>query len=218
MTVWLLDLDGTLYTDRTGLWPAISRRITLYLQERLKLDEEAAWALRRRLAASHGTTLRGLLAEFPAVADPQDYFAFTHNLRLSDYLAPDPALRETLQALPGGRWVFTNADAPHARRVLALLGVEDLLDGVVDIFATALWPKPKPQAYRRALALVGSPSPAEAVMVDDRWENIVGAREAGFRTVWVTRQASPARARLADAVVEEIYRLPMVAAALLQGG
>lgn len=220
MTVWFLDLDGTLYTDRTGLWPAISQRITRYLQARLGLSEADAWALRRRLVAAYGTTLRGLLAEFPAVADPEDYFAFTHDLRLTDYLAPDPALREALQRLPGERWVFTNADAPHARRVLALLGVEDLLEGIIDIFATGLWPKPRPEAYRRALAIAGNPLPSATVLVDDRWQNLAGARAAGFRTVWVTREANPEQAREADAVIEDIYHLPAVVAAWMtkQGG
>ncbi len=214
MPVWFLDLDGTLYTDHTGLWPAISERITLYLQVRLGLPPAEAQALRRRWVETYGTTLRGLLAEHPDVADPHDYFAFTHDLPLEAYLAPDPRLRRVLTALSGARWVFTNADAAHARRVLALLRVEDVVDGIIDIFATGLWPKPKAEAYRRALAQANAAPPAQAVLVDDRFQNIAGAQRAGWRAIWVTRTPAAHHARRADAIIPDIYHLSAAAQAL----
>ena len=208
MVAWFLDLDGTLYTDRTGLWPAISARITRYLEARLGLASEAAQALRRRWVAAYGTTLQGLLHEMPEQADPHDYFAFTHDLPLEAYLAPDPRLRQALEVLPGPKWVFTNADAAHARRVLEILGVAEVFQGVIDIFATDLHPKPWESAYRKALALAGNPPPGEVVLVDDRLCNLTAARPLGFRTVWVSRKAAAAEARQVDAVIPEIYALP----------
>jgi len=212
MPVWFLDLDGTLYSECTGLWPAISERITRYLQIRLNLDAEAAWALRRRWVATYGTTLQGLMHERPEAADPADYFAFTHDLPVEDYIAPDSRLRQVLVALPGERWVFTNADAGHARRVLRRLAVADLFAGVVDIFATNLQPKPWPQAYRQALALAGNPLAGEAVLVDDRLQNLTAARPLGFRTVWVTRQPATAAHAAVDAVIPNIYALTVAVA------
>ncbi len=206
MLAWFFDLDGTLYSDRTGLWPAISERITRYLQRRLGLDADAAQALRRRWVAAYGTTLQGLMHEHPQAADPADYFAFTHNLPLEDYIAPDGRLREVLAALPGRRWIFTNADAAHARRVLRLLGVEDLFVGIIDVFAVGLQPKPAAQAYRRALRLAEA-VPAEAVLVDDRLQNLTAARPLGFFTVWVARHPERSAASAVDAVVPGVYAL-----------
>ena len=208
MPTWFLDLDGTLYTDRTGLWPAISARITRYLEVRLGLSAPAAQALRRRWVETYGTTLQGLLHERPECADPHDYFAFTHDLPLEAYLAPDPRLQRTLEALPGPKWVFTNADAAHARRVLHILGIATQIRGVIDIFATDLHPKPWESAYRKALALAGSPPPEEVVLVDDRLPNLLAARPLGFQTVWVTRRPDAAAAAQVDAVIPEIYALP----------
>ncbi len=208
MLMWFLDLDGTLYTDRTGLWPAISARITRYLETRLGLAPETAQALRRRWVAAYGTTLQGLLHETPDRADPHDYFAFTHDLPLEAYLAPNPRLRRTLEALPGPKWVFTNADAAHAHRVLEILGVAEVFEGIIDIFATDLHPKPWESAYRKALALAGNPPPRDAVLVDDRLGNLTAARPVGFRTVWVCREAPAAEAHQVDAVIPEIYALP----------
>ncbi len=214
MPVWLLDLDGTLYTDHTGLWPAISARITRYLEVRLGLSAEVAQALRRRWVEAYGTTLQGLLHERPDRADPHDYFAFTHALPLEAYLAPDPRLRRTLEGLPGPKWVFTNADAAHAGRVLTLLGVGDLFRGIIDLFATDLHPKPWTSAYRKALTLAGNPPPGEAILVDDRLSNLTAARPLGFRTVWVAREAAASDARRVDAVIPEIYALPRAFLAL----
>ncbi len=208
MFVWFLDLDGTLYTDHTGLWPAISARITLYLEMRLGLSSEAAQALRRRWVEAYGTTLQGLLHEMPDRADPHDYFAFAHDLPLEAYLAPDPRLERTLAALPGPKWVFTNADAAHARRVLEILGVAAAFEGIIDIFATDLHPKPWESAYRKALAIAGNPPSGSAVLVDDRLSNLTAAQPLGFRTVWVSRETSATETCPVDAVIPEIYALP----------
>ncbi|KAK0340881.1 hypothetical protein LTR94_028709, partial [Friedmanniomyces endolithicus] len=40
-------------------------------------------------------------------------------------LVPDPDLPRLLAALPGRKLVFTNGDAPYARRVLERLGLSD---------------------------------------------------------------------------------------------
>ncbi len=217
MPVWFLDLDGTLYADATGLWAVISHRINLYLQQRLGLSPTAAQQTRQRWMSTYGTTLRGLMAEHPHLADPAAYFAFAHDVPLGKYLQPDPRLRATLLQLPGTRWLFTNADAPYARRVLRVLGVEDVFAGVVDIFATGLCPKPKPRAYHQALALSDARA-SEAVLVDDRWENAAAAHQEGWYAVWVhPHDAAVARRAAVDAVIPTIYALPQQVVRQAQG-
>ncbi len=203
--VWFFDLDGTLYTDRTGLWPAISERITLYLQKFLNLTREEALTLRKQLMATYGTTLRGLQALYPST-DAAAYFAFVHDLPLEDYIGPDARLAETLAALPGTKWVFTNADAIHAQRVLRLLGVEEAFTGVIDLFAIQGVPKPLPEAYQRALALAGHPRPEQSILVDDQRRNLLPAKALGMYAIWVTPEAEADDA--VDAVIPDVYHLP----------
>ncbi len=203
--VWFFDLDGTLYTDRTGLWPAISERITLYLQKFLSLTREEALARRKQLMATYGTTLRGLQALYPSL-DAAAYFAFVHDLPLENYIGPDDRLAKTLAALPGVKWIFTNADAAHAQRVLRLLGVEEVFAGVIDLFATQGVPKPLPEAYRRALALAGHLRPEQSILVDDQRRNLFPAKALGMRVIWVTSSVEADDA--VDVVIPDIYHLP----------
>ena len=63
--------------------------------------------------------VRGLQARHNV--DAADYLAFVHDLPLKDYLTPNPVQREILASLTSRKLIFTNADVPHARRVLAAL-------------------------------------------------------------------------------------------------
>jgi putative hydrolase of the HAD superfamily len=87
--------------------------------------------------------------------------------------------------LPQQRWIFTNADADHARRVISVLGLQECFAGTIDIRALDFACKPEPAAYRRALAMVGDPAPEACVLLDDSVSNLAGARQIGFSTVWV---------------------------------
>ncbi len=177
------DLDDTLYASSNGLWEAIRERMGEYMAERLGLPREEIPALRRSYYETYGTTLRGLQRHYQV--DPNDYLDYVHDLPLEQYLEPAPDLRALILSLLQKRWVFTNADADHARRVLATLGLSDCFDGIIDVRAIEFACKPEPIAYQRALALAGNPLPHECVMLDDSTHNLTGAHELGFTTVLV---------------------------------
>ncbi len=205
ITHLLLDLDGTLYPPETGLWEAIKERITRYLTERLGIPPPEAQALRRAYIQRYGTTLRGLQRHHGV--DPRDFLRFVHDLPLERYLQPDPRLRQALQALPQAKWVFTNADAPHAWRVLDLLGVADLFAGVIDLLATDFHPKPHPRAFAVALERLGHPPPWRVAVVDDLPRNTRAARRLGFFTVLIAPQPEP---EASDATLPAVDRLPQL--------
>lgn len=189
----LFDLDETLYASATGLWPVIGDRITLYIQERLGLSPEAAYALRRRYAKTYGVTLVGLMTHNEV--DPDDYLEYVHRVPLDQYLQPDPALNGMLARLPLPKAVFTNADANHARRVLERLGVAGHFQQIVDIRAVDFANKPRPEAYQRAAALLDV-APAECVFMDDLPHNLAPAHDLGMLTIlvhaWEAGQPLPA--------------------------
>ncbi len=192
------DLDDTLYPNDTGLWQAIRARMGQYMVEILGLPADQVPELRKHYFHTYGTTLRGLQKHHQVDAD--DYLAYVHDLRLEDFLHADPALRCFLEKLPQQRFIFTNADSNHARRVLQVLGVQDCFDGIIDVRAIEFACKPEPIAYKRALALSGEPLPETCVMVDNSILNLASAREIGFTTVHVSREASPG-----DAAVYSIH-------------
>jgi pyrimidine 5'-nucleotidase len=164
-TTLFFDLDDTLYPASTGLWFAIKDRMTLYMIERLGLPEKDVPLLREQYFKMYGTTLRGLQARHHV--DKDDYLAFVHDLPLKDYLKPNPIVREVIAALPTRNLIFTNADALHARRVLAALELDDLFETVVDVNAVAPYCKPMPESFAIAMELADEPDPRKCVMIDD---------------------------------------------------
>ncbi len=72
-------------------------------------------------------------------------------------------------------------------------------DGVLDLIDAAVysseipWTKPSPNAFRAAMAAVGSSDPARCVYVGDRlFDDIWGAHNAGMRAIHVPHSAIPA--------------------------
>jgi putative hydrolase of the HAD superfamily len=180
--VWIFDLDNTLYPASCGLFAGISRRIGLFVADRLGLAWEEAQALQRRYRRDYGTTLRGLMVEH--AVDPEPFMDFVHAVDLTP-IPPAPALDRALAALPGRKLVFTNGSRAHAARVLDRLGVAGRFDGVFDIGDAGYRPKPDSQAYGMLIERFGV-DPARAVMVEDLLCNLVPARALGMTTVWVT--------------------------------
>ena len=177
------DLDDTLYPPDSGLWPAIQERMGFFMEERLQLAPEAIPALRRRYYETYGTTLRGLQTHHQVDAD--DFLTFVHDLPVEQFIQPNPRLREILLSLPQSRWIFTNASAGHAYRVLEVLGLGGCFSGVIDIFALGFACKPETEAYLRALSIAGEKDPRHAVLFEDSLRNLVPAHQLGFTTVFV---------------------------------
>ncbi len=179
---WILDLDNTLYPPATGLADQMNTRIRAYLANLFDVDEAETQRLQAELVAEHGTTLRGLMNT--RGIDPHDYLAWEHTIDYS-VLRPDPVLTAALGALPGRKLLFTNGSAYHADQALPRLGLDGLFDGVYDILAGQLVPKPYPESYQRFVeqfAVV----PERAVFCDDLAVNLEVPEQLGMSTVWVS--------------------------------
>ncbi len=177
------DLDNTLYPSENGLWQAIRMRIDLYMKERLNIPEQEISGLRRSYFERYGTTLRGL--QIHKNVDPVDYLTFVHDLPLQDYLSPSPQLRQMLTSLPQRRWIFTNADAAHAGRVLSTLNLADCFHGIIDVFAMEFACKPEREAFEKAMQIAGEPDPGDCMLIDDAPRNLAAARRMGFAAILV---------------------------------
>lgn len=182
------DLDDTLYDNRNGLWEAIRTRMSRYMYERLHLPPDQVPILRRKYFETYGTTLRGL--QIHHQVDANDYLNYVHDLPLEEYLCPDPRLRAMLLALPQTKWIFTNADGDHAKRVLKILGVEDCFHGIIDIRALGFHCKPEVLAYQLALELAGESDSHDCILIDDSARNLAVARWLGFTTVLISRDGA----------------------------
>ncbi|MCJ7702854.1 MAG: pyrimidine 5'-nucleotidase [Anaerolineales bacterium] len=199
------DLDSTLYPESCGLWQAIRERIDLYLQVRMGFAHGEIPAIRQGFFIRHGTTLRGLQAHYEV--DPVDYLNFVHDLPLAAYLAPDPELRQMLLSIPYRRWVFTNADASHANRVMDILGIRDCFEGMIDVWAMDPLCKPQEAAYTFAMDYAGVKDPKACALLDDSVSNLAPAKKLGFYTVLVGENGSHSAAHRS---LVDIHSLPEV--------
>ena len=207
-TTIFFDLDDTLYPATSGLWPALLGRMTRYMIERVQIPEEDVSRLRGTYFHQYGTTLRGLQAHFKI--DVEDYLNYVHDVRLSDFIRPDPAQQSALAALPTRNLVFTNADAKHARRVLRTLQIEEHFVDIIDINRMEPHCKPSPAAFALAMSAAEERDPAKCVMIDDLPHTTRAAAEIGMYSVLFGAEES---GRDADAACRDWRSLP----ALLNG-
>lgn len=184
VTDWIFDLDNTLYPRECNLFAQVDVAITRYVAQHTSLPVDEARALQKRYYHDHGTTLNGLMLHHKV--DPDHYLAAVHNIDYSPVM-PNPALIEAIRALPGRKFIFTNADTGHARSVLARLGenADELFDGIFDIRDAGYQPKPLKIAYDACFEAFGV-DPRNAAMFEDLQKNLVVPHEMGMVTVHVT--------------------------------
>lgn len=208
-----LDLDGTLYPQVNGLWEAIAARMNTYMINELKLPAEDVPRIREEYFLKYGTTLRGLITHYDI--DPVKYLAFVHDVPLEEFLAEDPALRSMLERLPQPKWILTNSDKAHSQRVLNLLGIEDLFEGIIDVTAVDYRNKPDPEVYNIALEIAGQANPAGTLFADDIPNNLVPAKSLGMSTVLVGIRDPISEA---DIHIPDIFSLPDAICRIENGG
>jgi putative hydrolase of the HAD superfamily len=178
---WIFDLDNCLYPASAGLFALIDERMGAYIERLLECDAVEAKRIQKAHFHEHGTTLAGLMKACDV--DPHEFLQDVHAIPM-DRIAPDPRLATGLARLPGRKFVFTNGDAPYARRVLEAIGVHEHFDELHDIHASDLRPKPDPHGYALMCERFGI-DPGAALLVEDMAQNLAPAKALGMTTVWV---------------------------------
>lgn len=211
-TALLLDLDHTLLDSDASEAQAYEQALTSagvadprrYLPAYHQINR-ALWAQveRGEIAATHLRTARfaqlvettGIAASPAALAD-----AFTRGLGAYGELYP--GVREVLDALAARPNVslalVTNglSDVVHAR--IERLGLRRYFHTIA-ISSELGTAKPAPAIFERALAGLGSPAKASALVVGDSFSSdIQGGRNAGIATCWYNPQRRPGGDGLAD--------------------
>ncbi|MEC4594615.1 MULTISPECIES: pyrimidine 5'-nucleotidase [Nitrospirillum] len=178
---WIFDLDNTLYPAACNLFAQVDVRIGAYIANALGLDADAAKRLQKDYFRQYGTSLRGLMLNHGV--QPGPFLDYVHDIDVSAIL-PQPAMAESLAALPGRKIIYTNGSAGHAENVMRRLGVADQFHAVFDIVAADFTPKPDALPYTTLIQRHGI-DPTRAVMVEDIARNLEPARALGMATVLV---------------------------------
>jgi pyrimidine and pyridine-specific 5'-nucleotidase len=125
----------------------------------LSLDHANAFKLHREYYTTYGLAIKGLVRHHKI--DPMDYNKQVDDaLPLESIIFPDPELRKLLESVDRSKvklWLFTNAYKDHGNRVVRLLGVQDMFEGMTycDYAAERLICKPHPDMFAKAMSEAG---------------------------------------------------------------
>lgn len=140
-----------------------------YFVHHLSLSKEDAIRLHKEYYTNYGLAIEGLVRHHQI--DPLEYNAKVDDaLPLEKVIKPNPELRQLLQDIDRSKvtvWLFTNAYVNHGRRVVKLLDIEDLFDGLTycNYAAVPFVCKPQPAAYRKAMIEAGIDNPEDCYFV-----------------------------------------------------
>ena len=126
-----------------------------------------------------------------------------------------PEVKDTLTRLKsaGMRLAILSNGAPAMLRAAAdHAGITDLLDAILSVETVGIY-KPHPTVYRMALEHFDLPVGAISFQSSNSWD-AYGARNFGFRVVWVNRfgQAHERLPKTPDAEITTLAELPAIVA------
>lgn len=179
------DIDNCLYKKSSKIHELMQVYIHRYFVTHLGLTDQHADMLHHRYYTEYGLALEGLVRHHNI--DAMEYNKTVDDaLPLEDILKPDPELRQMLERIDKSKvkkvWLFTNAYKTHGERVVRLLGIDDLFDGITycNYNEIPLVCKPKKEAFDKVMKEAGESDPAKCVFVDDSGLNIRAATELGW--------------------------------------
>lgn len=183
----MFDLDNTLHDAGRAVFWRLNGAMTDYIATHLGLAQDEADALRIGYWRRYGATLLGLERHHGIRA--AHFLAQTHVLPgLEADLRMPPADRAAIKALPGRKFLLTNAPAAYAKRVLTALDLASVFEGVIAIEGMRVFgdlrPKPDARMLRVVMARHKLP-PARCILVEDTVANLKSARRLGLQTVWM---------------------------------
>ena len=194
--VFFFDIDNCLYPRSTRVQDLMQDLIDDYFVRHLELSPDDARLLHAQYYKDYGLAISGLVKHHKI--DPLAYNCEVDDaLPLDDIIKPDPRLRQLLADMDKTKvklWLFTNAHITHAKRVVRLLGVEDMFDGLTycDYEKQPLIAKPHAKMFDKAEFEAGATSSEHCYFVDDSLLNCGHARARGWKVVHKIEKDDPA--------------------------
>ncbi|SMR59184.1 unnamed protein product [Zymoseptoria tritici ST99CH_1E4] len=183
---FFFDIDNCLYPKSYKIHDIMADLIDDYFQSHLTLSREEATELHQRYYKDYGLAIEGLVRHHKV--DPLEYNAKVDDaLPLEDIIKPDPKLRKLIEDIDREKvkpWLFTNAYITHGKRVVKLLGIDHLFEGITycDYGAEKLLCKPDPDMFAKAMRESGATDWSQCYYVDDSGLNAIGGKAYGWHT------------------------------------
>ena len=180
---WIFDLDNTLYSPEEEIFSQIDDRLTKFITDKFKINNEEAFNIQKKYFIEYGTTLSGLMKKNNI--DTDEFLEFVHDIEL-DNLKPHKKLNKIISNLPGKKFIFTNGSKKHAQNVLKKLEMNVIFDDIYDIKDSNFIPKPNMEAYTTFINKMGI-DVNKSIMFEDIARNLQPAKELGIISVLIQR-------------------------------
>ena len=188
MKYLLLDLDGVCYGKHNNyslekVFGQVSKRMTMFISERLKIDIIKAKQLQTDYFYKYNTSLNGLMIHHKI--PPEEFLTYVHDIDLS-FMKEDKIMRKELENLDMEKFIFTNGSAEHAKNILTHLGIYDLFgrDKVFDIKDAKYIPKPEAKTFDLMVKKFNI-DPKKTIYIEDIAKNLGIGYKRGCTTVWL---------------------------------
>lgn len=180
MRLYLFDLDGTLTDSRPGLYGSFRAALAA-----IGCGDAADADLAPFLGMPLPMVFRTMRPDVSAAEIQTGMQAFREHFEREGIYGNIlyPGVKDMLLAVRAtGRkaWIVTSKPDGQAHRVVALLGIEELVDGVIG--ASLEETDTKTELVAHALATARVPA-SDALMLGDRHYDVTGARENGVLAV-----------------------------------
>ena len=190
----------------------MSELIDRYFMDNLSLSQADAFQLHQKYYKEYGLAIEGLVRHHKV--DPLEYNSKVDDaLPLEDVLSPDPELRQLILDIDRSKvklWLFTNAYVTHGKRVVRLLGVGDLFDGITycDYAAKRFVCKPHREIFEQAMRDAEVQTPEDCFFVDDSGLNCRAAQELGWTAAHLVEMTEePPKVPASKYQIRSLYEL-----------
>ncbi|KAJ6126945.1 hypothetical protein N7523_002557 [Penicillium sp. IBT 18751x] len=167
--VFFFDIDNCLYSKACNIHDEMGKLINKFFCKHLDLSTEDAHMLHQKYYKEYGLAIEGLTRHHKI--DPLEFnYEVDDALPLDTILKPDPKLRKLLESLDTSKvkpWLLTNAYVNHGKRVIKLLELEGIFEGITycDYGKLPLVCKPSQEMYEKAEKEAGAPSREQCYFV-----------------------------------------------------
>ncbi|KAI1177103.1 pyrimidine nucleotidase [Nemania sp. FL0916] len=193
--VFFFDIDNCLYPASAKVHQRMADLIHDYFERNLNLSPEEAVALHSKYYQKYGLAIGGLMRHHDI--DPLHFNSQVDDaLPLDALIRPRIDLNRLLQDIDRSKvklWLFTNAYVNHARRVVKILGVDKMFDGITycDYTTLPFVSKPQEEMFAKAMMEAGAHNMEDCYFVDDNFGNCNMAEKIGWNSVHLVEDGVP---------------------------
>ncbi|GAP89405.1 putative pyrimidine 5 -nucleotidase [Rosellinia necatrix] len=200
--VFFFDIDNCLYPASAKVHHRMADLIHDYFERHLNLPRDEAVELHSKYYKKYGLAIGGLM-RFHDV-DPLHFNSEVDDaLPLDDLIRPRIDVVRLLQDVDRSKvklWLFTNAYVNHARRVVKIMGIDHMFDGLTycDYTTLPFVSKPQEEMFAKAMMEAGAHDMEDCYFVDDNYYNCSMAEKLGWNSAHLVEDGVPVPAEKAS--------------------